>query len=121
MDIGPEAKIPLRTELENNIFDGLAANLALLELGRTSRCRPGLEPVWKLKGVLRRVFWRWPALARPLQNSAGMRGPRRLGHRQNPLPQAHSQFSGRLLRGRDLMDWQADGGIRLTSDFHYYD
>ena len=27
---------------------------------------------------------------------AGMRRPRRLGHRQNPLPQAHFQFSSKL-------------------------
>ena len=38
----------------------------------------------------RRVFCPWPALARSLQPSLGMRGTRRLGHSQNPLPQAHS-------------------------------
>ena len=36
----------------------------------------------------RRVFCPWPALARSLQPAAGMRGTRRLGHSQNPSPQA---------------------------------
>jgi plasmid stabilization system protein ParE len=36
-------------------------------------------------------------LARPLQPAQGMRGPRRLGHHQNPLPQDPFQFSDGLL------------------------
>jgi hypothetical protein len=44
----------------------------------------------------RRVFCRWPALARPLQPTAGMRRPRRLGHHQNPSPQDPSKFSDGL-------------------------
>jgi hypothetical protein len=52
----------------------------------------------------RRVFWPWPALARPSQPAAGMLRPRRLGHGQNPSPQAPFEFSERLLgvpRGAD--------------------
>src|SRR5687767_16032225 len=45
----------------------------------------------------RRVFWPRPALARTLQPAAGMRGPRRLGHGQNPSPQDPTQFQNRLL------------------------
>ncbi len=36
----------------------------------------------------RRVFCPWPALARSLQPAAGMPATRRLGHGQNPSPQA---------------------------------
>ena len=74
-----------------------------------------------MNGVLRRVFWRWPALAQPLQPAAGMRRPRRLGHRQNPLPQAHFQFSDWLpaLPGdsmRRLGARRVPGGMTKTQD-----
>ena len=45
----------------------------------------------------RRVFCLWASLARPLQPAAGMLGPLRLAHSQNPSPQHLSQFSDRLL------------------------
>src|SRR6266702_6889674 len=48
---------------------------------------------WKaVGGAGRRVFCTWPALARSLQPAVGMLGARRLGHGQNPSPQASSSF-----------------------------
>jgi len=55
------------------------------------RRQTGFSP----KPLGRRVFCRWPALAQPLQPALGMRGPGRLGHQQNPLPQDPFQFSER--------------------------
>lgn len=46
----------------------------------------------------RRVFCPWAALARSLQPAAGMRGPRRLAHSQNPSPQRPSEFFRQALR-----------------------
>jgi hypothetical protein len=45
----------------------------------------------------RRSFCPWPALARPLQPAAGMRGACRLGHSQNLPPQRPLPFPDRLL------------------------
>jgi len=53
--------------------------------------------LWARKPSGRRLFWRWPALARSSQPAAGMLGTRRLGHRQNPSPQAPFSFQNRLL------------------------
>ena len=50
-----------------------------------------------------RVFCLCASLARPLQPAAGMLGPRRLAHSQNPSPQHPSQFSDRLLRKRQFL------------------
>src|SRR6185295_8708205 len=56
----------------------------------------------------RRVFWLWPALARPSQPAAGMLRPRRLGHSQNPSPQDPTEFSDRLLAAAS---WNGSGPV----------
>jgi len=70
------------------------------------------RPPFPRKPSGRRIFWLWPALARPLQPDAGMLRSRHLGQSQNLSSQDPTQFSDRLLAARERKD---DGQNPLRS------
>mgnify|MGYP006148832969 CR=1 FL=1 len=82
---------PIMALLEGECAAGAARRGGNPERGLRSRRTDPRRPFAR-KPSGRRVFWPGPALARSLQPTAGMRGPRRLGPVQNPSPQAPAQF-----------------------------